>query len=93
MVKKRTDIAKVIADKLDVNIYQAKECVEAILDNMMEWVANGDSIQLRNFGVLYAQERDERKARNISKGTTVVVPAQKKPKFKPSSVFLDKCNG
>ena len=35
------------------------------------------------------KERAEKTARNISKNTTIVIPAHKIPAFKPAKVFLE----
>jgi DNA-binding protein HU-beta len=43
-----------------------------------------ENIYLRGFGTFKSVHRAEKKARNISKGTTVIVPAQDKLVFKAS---------
>lgn len=92
MIKKREDIVKIICDTLDVNYSNADRCVVTILDNIMGWVANGDSIQLRNFGTLFPQLQKERLARSIKECKMVSVPQRIKPKFRASKTFYDKCN-
>ena len=92
MVRNRKDIAKIICEKLGVNPHRADDCVVAILDSIVDWVAKGDSIQLRNFGTLYPQIREERMARLISENTMMRVPQRIKPKFRASKYFEGKCN-
>ena len=92
MVRKREDITKIICDRLGVNPYKAENCVVAILESIVDWVANGDSIQLRNFGTLYPQIQEERMARKISENTMMRIPKRIKPKFRASRFFEDKCN-
>ena len=92
MVRNRKDITKIVCEKLSVNPHRADDCVVAILNSIVDWVANGDSIQLRNFGTLYPQIREERMARLISENTMMRVPQRIKPKFRASRFFEDKCN-
>ncbi len=44
-------------------------------------------IYLRGFGTFQVKERAEKTARNISKNTTIVIPAHNIPFFKPSAEF------
>jgi nucleoid DNA-binding protein len=92
MVRSRNDIINIITENLGVNAYKAENCVVAILDNIMEWVANGDEIQLRGFGSLKPQHQAARKARVVKEDRFIEVPARIKPKFTPSKLFYDKCN-
>lgn len=52
-------------------------------------IANGDNVYLREFGTFGIKER-AKNARNISKDTTLIVPAHKAPSFKPSYAFKEK---
>ena len=92
MVRNRKDIAKIVCDTLGVNPHKADGCVVAILESVMDWVANGDSVQLRNFGTLQPQKREERMARHINRNVMLRVPQRVKPKFRASNFFIDKCN-
>lgn len=47
----------------------------------------GSKIYLRGFGTWLPKERKAKLARNISKGTTVRIPAHRVPFFKPSKEF------
>lgn len=92
MVRNRKDIAKIVCETLGVKPQRADDCVVAILESIVDWVANGDSIQLRNFGTLYPQIQEERMARKISENTMMRIPKRIKPKFRASNFFEDKCN-
>ena len=41
------------------------------------------------YRMLTIKQRAEKKARNISKNTTIVIPAHSVPAFKPAKTFLD----
>lgn len=86
----KAEIVKQIAEKTGIE----KETVSAIVENFMEQVRSsmihGENIYLRGFGTFQLKQRAEKVARNISKNTTIVVPAHKIPAFKPSPEFVSK---
>ena len=86
----KSDIVKQIAEKTGFE----KEIVSAVVENFMEQVRSslihGENIYLRGFGTFLLKQRAEKVARNISKNTTIVVPAHKIPAFKPSPEFASK---
>lgn len=59
------------------------EFMEAVKDNM----SAGENVYLRGFGTFEIIKRAEKTARNISKGTTLIVPAHNVPHLKPSQEF------
>jgi len=69
-----------------------KAAVQAVVENFMEVVKssmiNGDNVYLRGFGSFIIKTRAEKKARNISKKTTIVIPAHNIPAFKPAKTFV-----
>lgn len=50
----------------------------------------GDPVYLRGFGSFIIKHRAEKAARNITKNTTLVIPAHDVPAFKPAKSFLKK---
>ena len=57
------------------------------MDVVREKMIDGNNLYLRGFGTFLLKQRADKTARNISKGTTIVVPAHKIPAFKPSKEF------
>lgn len=86
----KAEIVKQIAEKTGVE----KGIVSAIVENFMEQVRSsmihGENIYLRGFGTFLLKQRAENVARNISKNTTIVIPAHTVPAFKPSPEFASK---
>lgn len=84
----KAEIVKQIAEKTGIE----KEIVSAIVENFMEQVRSsmihGENIYLRGFGTFQLKRRAEKVARNISKNTTIVIPAHTVPAFKPSPDFM-----
>jgi DNA-binding protein HU-beta len=69
-----------------------KTAVQAVVENFMEVVKssmiNGDNVYLRGFGSFIIKTRAQKKARNISKKTTIIIPAHNIPAFKPAKTFV-----
>ena len=64
--------------------------MEVIKDNM---VNNNENVYMRGFGSFIVKQRAEKTARNISKNTTLVIPAHNIPQFKPAKSFLQRMKG
>jgi DNA-binding protein HU-beta len=52
-------------------------------------MADGKNVYLRGFGSFVVKERAQKTGRNISKNTTIIIPAHNIPSFKPSKTFVD----
>ncbi|MBQ2068399.1 MAG: integration host factor subunit beta [Paludibacteraceae bacterium] len=61
--------------------------VEGFMDQVKNNVANGENVYLRGFGSFVTKTRAAKIARNISKNTSVQVPAHEIPYFKPADEF------
>ena len=51
---------------------------------------NGENVYLRGFGSFIIKARAAKTGRNISKNTSIQIPAHNIPAFKPSKTFVDK---
>ena len=60
--------------------------MEAVKGSLLERKQN---VYLRGFGSFIVKERAEKTARNISKKTTIIIPAHKIPAFKPCKTFVN----
>lgn len=78
----KRDMAERIAEKVGVTGQQAREIVQATLDNMIETLAATGRIELRNFGVFTVKVCAPRKARNPRTGESVMIGERKVVKFK-----------
>ena len=70
-----------------------KDTVSTIVESFMETVkgslAKGNPVYLRGFGSFVIKHRAEKAARNITKNTTMTIPAHNIPAFKPAKVFVN----
>ena len=60
--------------------------VESFMENVKESMVAGNEVFLRGFVI---KRRAEKTARNISKNTTIKIPAHNIPAFKPAKAFLN----
>ncbi|MGC8499587.1 MAG: HU family DNA-binding protein [Leptospirillia bacterium] len=65
----------------------ARTMIDLFLESMKEGLSSGDTVELRDFGVLRVRTRATRKARNPRTGTSVVVGPKKVPYFKQSRIL------
>lgn len=85
----KAEIITRIVDQTGVEKTVASTVVEAFMENVKESMIAGEEIFLRGFGSFIIKRRAEKTARNISKNTTIIIPAHSIPAFKPAKVFLE----
>jgi DNA-binding protein HU-beta len=83
----KQELVSAAAQQTGVEKATVSAVVEALMEQVRNALANGGNVCLRGFGTFHRKHRAEKKARNISKNTTVVVPAHDVPAFKPSKSF------
>jgi DNA-binding protein HU-beta len=86
----KAEIVAEIAEKTGIEKITVQASVEAFMKSVKNNLAKGENIYLRGFGSFIVKKRAEKKGRNISKNTTIVIPAHFVPSFKPAKVFSDK---
>jgi Bacterial nucleoid DNA-binding protein len=85
----KAEIVAEIAQKTGLEKVNIQATVETFMDVLKGSLANGDNVYLRGFGSFIIKKRAEKTGRNISKNTTVIIPAHNIPAFKPSKVFMN----
>ena len=85
----KADIVNEVAKATGLEKIAVQKVIECFMDSVKNSLEKGDNVYLRGFGSFIVKERAEKTARNISKNTTIVIPAHKIPTFKPAKVFVD----
>jgi len=85
----KADIVSEIARKTGIEKNAVLQTVEAFMDEVKASLASGENVYLRGFGSFIVKERAEKTARNISKNTTIIIPAHNVPAFKPAKTFVN----
>ena len=86
----KADIVSEIAKKTGVEKIQIQTIVEAFMDEVKGSLEKEENVYLRGFGSFIIKKRAEKVARNISKNTTITIPAHNIPAFKPAKSFASK---
>jgi integration host factor subunit beta len=83
-----------IADR-NPHLYQrdVENIVNAILNEIVGALRNGDRVELRGFGAFAVKQREERTGRNPRTGASVAVSQKVVPAFKPGKELRLKLNG
>ncbi|MBB4035472.1 DNA-binding protein HU-beta [Dysgonomonas hofstadii] len=83
----KAELVAHIAQNTGVDKQTALKIVESFMDEVKLSLVKGDNVYLRGFGSFNVKQRAEKTARNISKNTTIIIPAHSIPVFKPSKAF------
>ena len=84
----KAEIVNKISEKTGVEKVTTLAVVEAFMAEVKVSVASNQSVFLRGFGTFKPKKRAEKTGRNISKNTTIIIPAHYIPAFKPAKVFV-----
>lgn len=85
----KADIVSEIAKTTGIDKAAVLSVVEQFMTVVKDRLAHGENIYLRGFGSFIVKQRAEKTARNISKNTTLVIPAHNIPSFKPANTFKE----
>tara|TARA_B100000900_G_C20583708_1_gene718625 strand:+ start:1473 stop:1763 length:291 start_codon:yes stop_codon:yes gene_type:complete len=85
----KADIVAEIAEKTGLEKFDVQTTVEAFMEEVKKALEEGENVYLRGFGSFVIKERAEKTGRNISKNTTIIIPAHNIPSFKPAKVFME----
>ena len=89
----KIELVREIAAKTGLENKDVLVIVESLMETIKTSMAEGEEVFLRGFGSFIIKHRANKTARNISKNTTVIVPAHDIPAFRPAKEFLDKVKG
>lgn len=79
-----------VAKKAGVTKKAAEQIVTAIVDTVMETVADGEKVTLVGFGTFEPRERKAREGRNPKTGDKMEIPATTVPAFSAGKLFKEK---
>ena len=83
----KADIVNEISKNTGIEKVTVQKTVEAFMGTIKDSLENGENVYLRGFGSFVVKKRAEKTARNISKNTTIIIPAHNIPSFKPAKSF------
>ena len=89
MKMNKTDLIQGISERAELSKKDAEKALNAMVDLVIETVAQGGKVQLIGFGSFEARERAAREGRNPQTGDSITIPAKIAPVFKAGKVFKD----
>ncbi len=84
----KAEIVSEIARKTGIEKAAVLVTVEELMATIKDSLCKGENVYLRGFGSFIIRKRAEKTGRNISKNTTIIIPAHNIPAFKPAKTFM-----
>ncbi len=85
----KADIVARVSEKLGIEKNDVQATIESFMEEVKGSLEGGNNVYLRGFGSFIIKTRAEKTGRNISKNTTIKIPAHNIPAFKPAKVFVE----
>jgi len=85
----KAEIVSEISNKTGLEKQAVQTIVETFMTSIKGALAKNENVYLRGFGSFIVKQRAQKTARNISKKTTIIIPAHKIPSFKPCKTFVN----
>lgn len=90
----KAEIISQIANQTGIDKSTISTVVESFMVTVKDSLAkNKENVYLRGFGSFNIKHRAAKTGRNISKNTTIDIPAHDIPCFKPAKIFLEEMEG
>lgn len=84
----KAEIVTEIAQRTGIEKVAIMAAVEELMNVIKDNMIAGENVYLRGFGSFIIKKRAEKTGRNISKNTTIIIPAHNIPSFKPAKTFV-----
>ncbi|MDA3883495.1 MAG: integration host factor subunit beta [Bacteroidales bacterium] len=85
----KADIVNEVSKKTGVEKVIVQKTIESSMEAIKDALKKGNNVYLRGFGSFVIKKRAKKTARNISKNTTIIIPAHNVPSFKPAKTFVN----
>ena len=85
----KAEIVNEVAKATGIEKATVQTVVEGFMESVKDYVCKGNPVYLRGFGSFIIKHRAQKTARNITKRTTLTIPAHDIPAFKPAKTFVN----
>lgn len=85
----KAEVVAAIAEKTGIEKVTILATVETMMEVIKDSMVEGNNVYLRGFGSFIIKRRAEKTARNITRNTSIIVPAHNIPAFKPAKPFVE----
>ena len=84
----KSEIVKEISARTGIDGKAVLAVLEGFKNEVKTSLGKEENVYLRGFGSFIVKTRAQKTARNISKNTTIIIPAHSIPAFKPAKTFI-----
>lgn len=88
----KADLIEAIATDCDITKVAAQRALDSVIDNVVNGVTKGDTVQLIGFGSFSSGKRAARTGRNPRTGEAIKIAAARTIKFTAGKAFKDALN-
>ncbi|TLV00631.1 HU family DNA-binding protein [Dyadobacter luticola] len=85
----KADVIAQISEKTGVDKGDVQQTLESFFTVVKDSLSEGENLYVRGFGSFINKKRAKKVARNISKGTSMIIDEHFVPSFKPAKVFVE----
>lgn len=85
-------VQRLVGQEIGLSFHQAEKCVDIILSEISNALAQGNRVELRGFGVFTTRKRQGRVGRNPRTGESVSVDPKSVPFFKAGKQLRQRLN-
>ena len=85
----KTQLIEAVAEKAEISKKDADKAVTAVLETIVDRVADGEDVRIVGFGTFERRERKERTGCDPRTNEKITIPASKVPAFKAGKAFKD----
>ena len=85
----KAEIVNKVSSTTGIEKIAVQKVVEEFMETVKESIEMKEPVYLRGFGSFIVKHRAQKAARNITKKTTMTIPAHDIPAFKPAKVFVN----
>ncbi len=85
----KAEIVSEIVQETGLERAEVLRLVEVFMTTIKSSLSKGKNVYLRGFGSFVVKERAQKTGRNISKNTSIIIPAHNIPAFKPAKTFVE----
>lgn len=89
----RADLSEAVYQKVGLSRTESAALVEAVLSEIGDCLAKGETVKLSSFGSFVVRDKGRRIGRNPKTGVEVPIEPRRVLVFKPSNVFKARING
>lgn len=84
----KAEIVNEVAKATGIEKIAVQNVIEAFMKTVKDSLIRKEPVYLRGFGSFIIKHRAQKAARNITKKTTMIIPAHDIPAFKPTKAFV-----